>query len=103
MSQSCLIHCRMEVRLSPDATRTRPACAPQPWRRRAGACWLSWCLGFFLFLLALSLLETSASADATNRILTVQAREPIRPIPQSVALNPEKVALGRRLFHDPQL
>lgn len=30
-------------------------------------------------------------------------REPITPIPLSIALNPEKVRLGNRLFHDPRL
>ncbi len=29
--------------------------------------------------------------------------EPIRPIPLTVTLDPRKVALGRRLFHDPRL
>ncbi|MEL6553001.1 MAG: cytochrome-c peroxidase [Cyanobacteria bacterium J06621_11] len=29
--------------------------------------------------------------------------EPIEPIPLSLSLNPQKVALGNRLFHDPQL
>ena len=31
------------------------------------------------------------------------ANEPIRPIPDSTDTNPEKVALGRALFHDPRL
>ena len=31
------------------------------------------------------------------------SEEPIEPIPLSIALNPEKVALGKRLFHDPRL
>src|SRR5438270_887597 len=29
--------------------------------------------------------------------------EPIQPIPQSIELDPQKVALGKRLFHDPLL
>ena len=29
--------------------------------------------------------------------------EPIRPIPEAVDVDPEKAALGRRLFHDPKL
>ena len=31
------------------------------------------------------------------------AAEPIKPIPEQVEVNPEKVALGRDLFHDPRL
>ena len=31
------------------------------------------------------------------------AREPIKAIPEEVDVNPEKVALGRALFHDPRL
>ena len=30
-------------------------------------------------------------------------REPLKPIPEEVDVNPEKVALGRALFHDPRL
>ena len=30
-------------------------------------------------------------------------REPIKPIPEHVEVDPEKVALGRALFHDPRL
>ena len=32
-----------------------------------------------------------------------RAEEPISPIPETVDVNPEKVKLGRRLFHDPIL
>ena len=32
-----------------------------------------------------------------------RAAEPIKPIPEQVDVNPEKVALGRDLFHDPRL
>ncbi len=32
-----------------------------------------------------------------------RAEEPISPIPETVDVNPEKVELGRRLFHDPIL
>ena len=31
------------------------------------------------------------------------ASEPIKPIPEELEMNPEKVALGRALFHDPRL
>ena len=31
------------------------------------------------------------------------AAEPIHPVPEQVELNPDKVALGRDLFHDPRL
>ena len=30
-------------------------------------------------------------------------REPLKPLPETVDVNPEKVALGRALFHDPRL
>ena len=48
-------------------------------------------LGLGLGLAAVSL----AGEPRTN--------EPIRPIPELVDVNPEKVALGRLLFHDPRL
>ena len=32
-----------------------------------------------------------------------QVNEPIRPIPEAVEVDPDKVALGRRLYHDPKL
>jgi cytochrome c peroxidase len=41
------------------------------------------------------------SASAVDK--SWQSREPILPIPQSVVTDPRKVALGKRLFHDPRL
>ncbi|MFP2506084.1 cytochrome-c peroxidase [Buttiauxella gaviniae] len=44
-------------------------------------------------------LEYYATPDmAENR-----RNEPVQPIPESVNVNPEKVALGMRLYHDPRL
>lgn len=31
------------------------------------------------------------------------AQEPIQPMPQNISLNPQKIELGERLFHDPRL
>ncbi|MCF6354443.1 MAG: cytochrome-c peroxidase [Candidatus Polarisedimenticolaceae bacterium] len=41
-------------------------------------------------------------ADRQNPAL-VNSEEPIRPLPESTALNPQKVTLGARLFRDPRL
>ncbi|MBE9028733.1 cytochrome-c peroxidase [filamentous cyanobacterium LEGE 11480] len=48
-----------------------------------------------------SLLSASALDEATST--NVVTTEPIEPIPQTIALNSEKVELGNQLFHDPQL
>lgn len=45
--------------------------------------------------------ESQERKPATARPL--MNREPIRPIPQSVALDARKVALGKKLFHEPLL
>jgi cytochrome c peroxidase len=43
------------------------------------------------------------ATQSTNGPLVVRAREPIRPIPQTMTVNLAKVALGKKLFHDPVL
>ncbi|MCR9141636.1 MAG: cytochrome-c peroxidase [bacterium] len=43
----------------------------------------------------------ASSSDATTG--PEASAEPIRPIPRQMDLDPQKVALGDRLFHDPQL
>lgn len=40
-----------------------------------------------------------ASADMAD----ARKNEPVQPIPKTLAVNPDKVALGMRLFHDPRL
>lgn len=49
------------------------------------------------------LIQCHAAPDTNNPALVIKAREPIRPIPQSVPLDPRKVALGKKLFHEPML
>ena len=44
--------------------------------------------------------ETAKTAVVSS---AASAHEPIKPIPEETATNPEKVALGRALFHDPRL
>ncbi|MCI0539388.1 MAG: cytochrome-c peroxidase [Verrucomicrobiales bacterium] len=45
----------------------------------------------------------STSFQTTNAPLVARTREPIRPIPQTISVNPAKVSLGKKLFHDPVL
>ena len=50
------------------------------------------------------LLEKTAPLEKTVAVSqTASASEPIKPIPEETVTNPEKVALGRALFHDPRL
>lgn len=44
-----------------------------------------------------------ALAQSSSVNATLSSGEPIQPIPAASNLDPVKVALGRRLFHDPQL
>ena len=53
------------------------------------------------FLTPLPLLT---AVDGERAVLGLpRSREPLKPIPEEVDVNPEKVALGRALFHDPRL
>ncbi len=49
------------------------------------------------------LLLGPAWGDTLHADRLVNSEEPIRPLPESTALNPQKVALGARLFRDPRL
>lgn len=40
---------------------------------------------------------------ATPDMAENRRNEPVQPIPESLAVNPQKVALGMRLYHDPRL
>ena len=68
-------------------------------------------LPVFLFLLAALLAgqwnnfqKVSSLDPATDTpLLLMASSEPITPIPTQIPLNLDKVALGKKLFHDPQL
>ena len=46
----------------------------------------------------------TAGMDLVEEVLwQVRAVQPIKPVPDDVGVDPEKVALGRALFHDPRL
>ena len=46
----------------------------------------------------------AAGMDLVEEVLwQVRAVQPIKPVPDDVGVNPEKVVLGRALFHDPRL
>jgi len=47
--------------------------------------------------------ERTGNTGNNENIAAAYASEPIQPLPLTVNLDPEKVALGRKLFHDPQL
>lgn len=46
---------------------------------------------------------TERGEPAAESIALTLSREPIEPLPQHVVLDPDKVALGKRLFNDPRL
>jgi len=58
---------------------------------------------FCLCLLGHSRASDLQPLPGTNAVLRPKAREPIRPIPQSVPLDAAKVALGHKLFDEPRL
>ena len=77
----------------PHAVRPTSLRSDRPLLQRPGTPWHS------LFLaLALGLAAGPVASTAQTR-----ADEPIKPLPVSVDVDPVKVALGRRLFHDPRL
>lgn len=59
-----------------------------------GLGWVTWT--------TLLVVPQQEAAIAESDLLTATA-EPIRPVPPPADLNPDKVALGQRLFHDPRL
>ena len=67
-------------------------------------------IGLFVVIgTGLAVYEFYLSRDAINAlqaptILVIEThREPIQPLPLTLNLNPDKVALGDRLYHDPRL
>ena len=56
-----------------------------------------------VFLPGHSRAEDSAPGPGTNAVVRPRNREPIRPIPQSLPLDPAKVALGHKLFDEKML
>lgn len=66
-------------------------------------------LPLFLFVLAACLagqwnnFRGVAPLEADSAPILIASNEPITPIPTHIPVNLEKAALGKRLFHDPQL
>lgn len=58
-------------------------------------------LGWVTWTMLLVVPQQEAAIDESS--LFTATDEPIRPVPPPPDLNPEKVALGERLFHDPRL
>jgi len=59
--------------------------------------------GCLLFCSAFATPRDTAAESAPVGSLATAGAEPIQPIPQSIELDSQKVALGKRLFHDPLL
>ena len=64
---------------------------------------LSVAVGFGIYFLGRSSPAQPQAAAPTQPLLSMADPEPITPLPLVMALNPEKVELGRRLFHDAKL
>jgi cytochrome c peroxidase len=72
----------------------------QKWfRRTAALAWLSVMAGLVPTLHG----GETALPERKPEARPLMSREPIRPVPQTVAVDPRKVALGKKLFHEPLL
>lgn len=60
------------------------------------------CLVALLSWQCASVLEEPTALDS-GTLISATGDEPIEPIPLTAALDPGQIALGRKLFHDPQL
>lgn len=65
----------------------------------------AWKAALGVAMLGLVLWHGAGMAAATERsaVTAIRAQEPIRPLNRPTGLNPDKVALGKRLFHEPAL
>lgn len=68
-----------------------------------------WCVSLVFVLSLAASLSLAATemrtppTDKTEIAGTALSNEPIQPLPDPPALDPRKLALGKRLFHDPRL